>query len=99
MKDSTSFFIWSGVLILLTALCYLWLWFMLKRPEKWALWVDKENDFWVRKGLVSAAFAEQCKRREKGLPQKLAVGAVAFLGSSGLIFCGYLLLRTGFLTR
>ena len=99
MKDTTGFFIWSGVLVLVTALGYFWLWFMLKRPEKWSALVDLENDFWVRKGLVSAAFAERCKRREKGLPQKLIVGAIAFLGTGGLILCVFFLLRSGLLTR
>ncbi len=100
MKDSAIFL--SGqeeCSFWLTALCYLWLWFMLKRPEKWAMWVDRENNFWAFKGLVSAALAERCKRWEKGLPLKLAVGATAFLGGGGLVFWGYVLLRTGVLTR
>jgi hypothetical protein len=94
MKGSTQFYIWLGVLVLITAFEYIWLWFIITRPEKWAVWVDRENDFWVRKGIISAPFAERMKRREKGLPQKLLVGTGAFLGTGCLVF-GYLLFKHG----
>jgi hypothetical protein len=99
MKDSTQFYICIGVLVLLTVFGYVWLWFIVKRPEKWALLVEKENDFWVRKGIVSASFAERQKRRETGWPQKMLVGIIAFGGTAALIFFGYLILKHGLPTR
>jgi len=95
MKDSTQICVWLGVIAIFTVLGYIWLWFILKRPEKWAVWVDRENDFWVRKGIVSAAFAERQKRRETGWPQKILVGIMAFGGTAALIFFGCLILKHG----
>ena len=80
---------------LLTVFELIWLWFIIKRPEKWAAWVDKENDFWVRKGIFSVPFAKWMKRIEKGMPQKLLVGTGALLGICVLIFSGYMLLKHG----
>jgi hypothetical protein len=99
MKDSTLMFILLGVLVLLTVFGYIWLWFIIRRPEKWAVWVDRENDFWVHRGIVSVSFAERMKRIEKGLPQKILVGTVAVLGTGGLIYTGFLLAGSGLLTR
>ena len=93
MKDPTSFFIYLGILVALTAFGYFWLWFILKRPEKWAVWVDLENDFWVRHGIISPAFAERCRRREKGLPMMLVVGIIPVLGSGCLISIAIILAR------
>lgn len=99
MKYPTSFYFWLGIAVLLTVLGYIGLWFILKRPEKWGAWVDKENDFWVRKGLASVRFAERNKRLEKGLPMKLMVGVVPAIGTSGLIYIGVLVVRNWFLSK
>ena len=100
MKELTTISILLGILVTLTAFGYLWLWFILKRPEKWGAWVDKENDFWVRLSVVPPAFAERCKRREKGLLMKVMVGAIPTLGTLGLIviamiFGVFFLLKSG----
>jgi hypothetical protein len=99
MKLQATIFILMSILVLMTAAACFWLWFMIKQPEKWGKLVDLENDFWVRKGLVSAAFAERCKRREKGKPQKVMVGALVFLCTVGLFLCVYMILKSGLLTR
>ena len=67
----------TALLLVLTAFLYLWLWFVTRRPGKWAAWVDRENDYWVRKGLISDTFAEAMKRIEKGRPLKVVLGAGA----------------------
>ena len=103
MKDITfildQLFLLYGALALVTMFGCGWLWSIVKRPEKWSAWVEKENDFWVRKGLASAAFADRCKHREKGLPMKLLVGTIVLLGGGGLIFSGCLFLRIVLLPR
>ena len=73
------------ILALLTMGSWLWLWFIVKRPDKWGAMVDRENAFWVRRRIVSASFAETAKRFEKGRGQKLLVGAAAVLGTLGLL--------------
>ena len=35
-----------------------WLCFIVSRPDQWKEMVDRENDFWVGKGMVSAAVAD-----------------------------------------
>jgi len=99
MKDSATIFILIGILVLLTVFGYAWLWFMIRRAEKWAIWVDRENDFWVRKSLVSVCFSERMKRIEKGPALKILVGTGALIGTGGLIYIGFLLARSGLLTR
>ncbi len=88
MPRLIEFFIWYAVLIFWTAFVCLWMWFMLKRPQQWAAWVDKENDFWVRIGLCSKAFAERSKHWEKGLPLKSLVGIISVIGTSSVVFFG-----------
>jgi hypothetical protein len=83
----------------LTLFGYAWLWFMIKRPQKWAAWVDKENDFWVRRGFVSASYAERQKRRENSMAMKLMVGAPTLCGTVALIVFGYLIFRYGLFPR
>ncbi len=73
------------ILALLTVGCWLWLWFMVRRPDKWGALVDRENAFWVSRRIVSASFAEKSKRFEKGRGQKLLVGAAAVLVTLGLL--------------
>jgi hypothetical protein len=59
-------------------------WLMVRRPERWARWVDRENDFWRDRGLVSASVAERMKRLEKGTGLKLLAAATAIIGAIGL---------------
>jgi hypothetical protein len=75
-----------AIIILLTVFCWLWLWFMIRRPAKWGAIVDKENAFWTSRGLVSASLAERIKGFEKGRGQKILVGAAAVFGTLVLIF-------------
>jgi hypothetical protein len=94
-----TFFILIGMLVLLTAIAVFWLWFVIRRPGQWAALVDKENAFWVRRGIISEAFAEKCKRLEKGPVQKVMIGGVAVIGAGVLAKIGFLLLKTGFLAH
>jgi hypothetical protein len=74
------------ILIPLTAGCWLWLWFMVRRPERWNSIVEKENAFWVSRGVVSASLAERIKSFERGRGQKILVGTGAVLGTAALVF-------------
>ena len=74
------------ILIALTAGCWLWLWFMVQRPERWSSIVEKENAFWVSRGIVSASLAERIKRFERGRGQKILIGTGAVLGTGVLVF-------------
>ena len=69
-----------GVLTLLTLVV---LWLMVARPATWQRLVDKENDFWVSKGLVSAS--AWFRRFEKGAGQKVLVALAGLLGAAGFI--------------
>jgi len=72
--------------LLVAASGWFWLWFMIKRPDKWGLMVDKENAFWVRLGIAPVAFTERVKRFEKGLGQKVLICVAAILWSLLFIF-------------
>jgi hypothetical protein len=61
------------------ALSLAWLAFVIIRPSAWSSLVDRENDFWVRRGWVSSAFAEKIKSLEKGIILKLLLGAMALI--------------------
>jgi|ERR1035437_7091600 hypothetical protein len=97
MKDITLFFLCFGMITLVTLLAYAWLWFLVKRPDQWARWVEKENQFWIRTGIVSVAIGERNLRCQKGLPMKAIVGTAALLATGALALYGCLLLR--WLTR
>jgi hypothetical protein len=58
-----------------------WAAFMLLFPARWMAVVEKENEFWVRKGLVSSSRADWFKRVESGVWFKTVI-AVA-----GLVSC------------
>lgn len=57
--------------------------FMARRPAQWAVWVDRENDFWRSKGLLSAVFAEKLKRWEKSKTLSILAGITALIGLVG----------------
>jgi hypothetical protein len=90
MITPAFYFTMVGTLSAITIFSFVWLWFMLKRPEQWNWFVDRENAFWVRTGVVPAGVARRCQRFEKGWPQKLLVGATALLGALGLVLSGIL---------
>lgn len=58
-----------------------WLTFVIFFPTQWAYIVEKENNFWVTKGLYKAKTAEKIARFEKGKGLKIliATGIVLFL--------------------
>jgi|ERR1035437_427889 hypothetical protein len=93
MKDPASFYFWLGVIVLLTTFNSAWLWFMVKRPDKWSAVVDKESAFWVRLGLMSGAFAVRYKSWGKRLPMKLMVGVIVMIGTSATLFFSGFALR------
>lgn len=79
------------LLLATTALCWLWLWFMIARPQQWSRLVDKENDFFLRLGLVSASLSERARRFEKGLGAKMLVGFAAIIGTVALLVVQFLI--------
>lgn len=49
---------------------------MIARPGLWAAWIDKENDYWVKRGRFTSEAAEKMKKTEKGLAAKFLLGAI-----------------------
>lgn len=49
------------------------LWFMMFKADSWASVTEKENGFWVEKGIISNKLAEHFKRMEQGLAFKVAI--------------------------
>jgi hypothetical protein len=70
-----------ALLGIITVLSWFWLWFVVRRPERWNALVDKENAFWVSRRWVSASLSERIKRLEKGRCLKILLGFVAVLGT------------------
>lgn len=64
--------IWGG-------LCLAGLLFIVMRPARWNSLVDRESDFWVRRGWFSKAFAEKMKPLEKGIIPRLLLGAMTLI--------------------
>lgn len=74
------------LILAIAALGWLWMGFTLRYPAKWAAIVDKENAFWVSRGLLSTALAERFKRIEKGRTLKLLVALITTGSTLFLIF-------------
>lgn len=74
------------VLIILSLLLAVWLTFMLICPNRWSAMVDKENNFWVQKGVLKPATAERFANFEKGIWLKIlvAIAMLAFLANAWL---------------
>jgi len=70
-----------------------WLWFILARPGQWSELVDKENDFWVGKGVLPSTLADRIRRFEKGPAQKFLVGLVGLISAVGFIGVAALLMH------
>jgi hypothetical protein len=77
----------------ITGLYWAWLWFIMAQPQKWAAIVDRENDFWVKRGLQSAQTAEKFKRWEKGRVLKVLLSVAAVLGTLVLTLALYYIRR------
>jgi hypothetical protein len=78
--------VFLGLLGVITLFSLGLLWFMVTRPARWSQFVDRENDFWVGKGLVSAQSAERFRRFEKGPGQKILVALSSLLSAAAIIF-------------
>ncbi len=76
----------TSAVILLAAFVSGWAWWLrVMRPEKWNAMVDRDNDFWVKKGLISPALAERVKAAEKGLLMKWTLGFCAIFLAIGVV--------------
>ena len=49
-------------------------------PGQWARLVDREHEFFLKRGLVSESVSRGFKRLEKGIVIKLALAATVFIG-------------------
>jgi hypothetical protein len=67
-------FIWAALLL-----------FMIFFPKRWASIVEKENSFWVKKGIIKAKTAEKIAIFEKGKGLKILVG-IGMLGFFLLVY-------------
>lgn len=74
----------TAALSALTMVAFAGWWLMVRQPQQWASWVDRENDFWRGKGLITTALAEKLKRWEKGRAIKLLAAVTTFIGAIGL---------------
>lgn len=90
LANPTMIHLMLGVLGLLAVISVAWLWFMIKYPARWAQLVDKENDYWVGKGLISAAAADWFRRFEKGMGQKILVALAVLISGGGLVYMAML---------
>ena len=72
------------VWLLFSLLWLAWLIFILLWPIQWASIVDKENGYWVKKGLLKVTTAEKVSRFEKGIGFKIliVIGLALFLFNS-----------------
>ena len=68
----------------LTLLAWLWLWFMIAKPEKWSRFVDRTDAF-VRRGHIPSAFEEGMKRFEKGFGMRVFVGIIGIVGTAAVV--------------
>ena len=47
--------------------------FIIIFPSKWASFVDKENSFWVKKGIFKESTAKRMSKFEKGKVLKIII--------------------------
>jgi hypothetical protein len=85
MMHSSALYLGLGLIAVVTAITLGLLGFIIAQPGKWSELVDKENDFWVAKGLVSPAKSEKFRRFEKGPGQKILTAVVCLAGVIGFI--------------
>jgi hypothetical protein len=93
MTHSSILYLGLGLIAVVTAIALGLLGFIINQPGKWSDLVDKENDFWLGKGMVSAALAEKFRRFEKGPGQKIFTALVSLAGIVGFIVLAIALWR------
>jgi hypothetical protein len=74
----------TAALAALTLVAFAGWWLMTRRTEQWALWVDRENNFWRNKGLLSPGLAEKLKRWETGRAFKTLAAVTTLIGLIGV---------------
>lgn len=74
----------TSALAALTLVSFAGWWLMARRPQQWALWVERENNFWRDKGLLSPALTEKLKRWETGKFFKTLAAATTLIGLIGM---------------
>jgi len=79
-----------GVVTCVTALVW---WQMARRPGQWSAMVERENNFWRDRRIISAAFAEKIKRWETGRLFQAVAAAAACIGLIGLLITGSVLVK------
>jgi hypothetical protein len=102
MKPLMIVFLGTAFLAAAEVLLAVWLWFMIRRPVQWAVVSDRLDDWLVRIGLMSQSFAEKDKRWGRGWGRKMLIGiagAVLLLNSGGILYIGFLILKSGRLLR
>ncbi|HEX3797595.1 MAG TPA: hypothetical protein VH413_02745 [Verrucomicrobiae bacterium] len=86
--------IWPVVSLAFLTLVAGWAWWSAtRRPRQWGLLVDRENDFWQKRGVLSPALVEKIKSWEKGRPLKWIAGAATCLGTFGVIWTTFMLCK------
>lgn len=65
----------------------IWLSLVVLFPIPWEFLVDKENRFWVDKGILKAETADKLARFEKGSGFKILL----FIGLAGSVLCIWML--------
>jgi hypothetical protein len=80
MKQQLLLFLWAAVAVVSLATLV----FVVVRPAGWASIVDRENNFWVRRGWISSQLAEKFKALEKGFTMRVVLGAL-FLMSLAVV--------------
>jgi hypothetical protein len=78
VKVLVVFWLACGIASLLVLLITLF------RPALWASWIERENDYWVKRGRSSSAFAEKMKKLEKGAAPKIMLVLIAIFSAANV---------------
>jgi hypothetical protein len=57
-----------------------WLAFTFVFPDKWARLVDREHEFFLKRGIVSASVSRGFKRLEKGIMLRVVLTGTIIIG-------------------
>lgn len=79
---SVSVFI--GLLVAFLVLWLVLLAFMVIFPGQWARLIDREHEFFLKRGLISESVSREFKRLEKGVVIKLALVGTILIGLMNL---------------
>lgn len=63
-----------------------WLWFIIAKPQCWSHFVDRENSFWLKRGIYTPKFAERCSRFSNGVWLKTIIAIEAIFGVAALMY-------------